>query len=449
MKRKNKWMAVVLAAVLALALGLGACRGEAPVTSEPAAPAPAETGEQPVAAPEEDVILTPDELVNHEIYSHLGENALMGVTLPILKDRSSQHKALPVEQKSDVHVGWSNAAMVSSWFAGIQQGAEKYADQYGYKLTFTDAIAWDVAKQTADVENMITMGIDILVIDPVDIQAQSIDVMKAIDAGIPVIGLYPMPDDVPLVTAVTADYYEVSYAAGYNAAFLFDEPINSVFIPGQTGHPIADCRTCGFMAGWCYGKQVKDGTAKPYREDAMLAAYNAFNSLVANGKVDLTEEFGLNVLGMANGYFDDVGGQAAAEDLLTAHPDVQMIFGCNDHQCAGAIKVLEQRGMLQDVKVVTGCDADMSMLALVRDGKLESTGYNNPVAITKAVFELIHMMYEEGYDANNLPTKTPLYYELFTIDNWQNVWEDGTEYGKIFDTTFKTIDELNAEAQMK
>jgi len=440
--KNRKWKVIILLVVFTVCLGLSACKKETP---PPVSTGTGNVTESTPPAKGEDVILSAEELVNHEIYKHLGDNALMGVTLPILSDRSAQYKALPVQQKSNVRVGWSNAAMVSAWFAGIQQGAEKYAAQYGYDLTFTDAIAWDVAKQTADVENMITKGIDILVIDPVDIQAQSIDVMKAINAGIPVIGLYPMPDDIPLITAVTADYYEVSYQAGLNAATLFNEPINAVFIPGLTGHPIADARTCGFMAGWVYGKQKMAGTAKPYREDAMLIAYNSFYELVAKGSVNMPD-YGLNVLGMANGYFDDVGGQAAAEDLLTAHPNVQMIFGCNDHQCAGAIKVLEQRGMLQNVKVVTGCDADMSMLALVRDGKLQSTGYNNPIAITKAVFELIHMIFEEGYDANNLPTKTPLYYELFTKANYMNVWEDGTEYGKIFNTTFKTIDELNAAA---
>ncbi|MCL1834627.1 MAG: sugar ABC transporter substrate-binding protein [Oscillospiraceae bacterium] len=443
--RNRKFTAIILALAIVLCLGLGACNKDEPKTGDPSgsdSPSASATS----SASDSGGALSPEELANHEIYKHLGDNALMGVTPPFLKDRSAQNKALPVDQKSDVHVGWSNAAMVSAWFAGIFQGAEMYAEQYGYKLTFTDAIAWDVAKQTADVENMITMGIDILVIDPVDIQAQSIDVAKAIAAGIPVIGLYPMPDDVPVITAVTADYYEVSYQAGLNAAKLWNETIDSVFIVGQTGHPIADTRTCGFLAGWVYGKQVVNGTAKPYREDAMLIGFNAFKSLVGSGKVELPE-YGLNVLGMANGYFDDVGGQAAAEDLLTAHPDVQMVFGCNDHQCAGAIKVLEQRGMLANVKVVTGCDADMDMLALVRDGKLESTGYNNPIAITKAVFELIHAIFEEGYDANNMPTKTPLYYELFTKANYMNVWEDGTEYGKVFDTKFKTIDELNAASK--
>ena len=438
--KKRSMLAIVIALVMILSLSLSACQGEP--TSAPADQgSTGTTGD--VANPDADKVMTPEELANHEIYKHLGDNALLGLSPSFLNDRSSINKALPVEQKSNVKVGWSEAAMVSPWFAGIQQGAEQYAKEYGYELLFTDAIAWDVTKQTSDIENLITQGIDILVLDPVDVQAQAVDIDKCIAAGIPVISLYPLPESYPVITAVTANYFEVSYAAGLNAAGLFDEPISSIFIAGQVGHPIADSRTCGFLAGWCYGKQIKDGTAKPYREDALLAGYNAFNTLVKNGSVDLTADFGLNVLGIGNGNFDDAGGQAAAEDLLTAHPDVQMVFADNDHQCAGAIKVLEQRGMLDSVKVVTGCDADMAMLELVRDGKLASTGYNNPIAITKAVFELINMIYEKDYDANNMPSVTDFYYELYTIDNWQSVYVEGTDYGKVFDTTFKTIPEIN------
>ena len=441
--KKKSTLALVISLIMLVSLALASCAGQPTTPAGDEGTKPAEGG---VENPDADKELTPEELANHEIYKHLGDNALLGLIPPVLTDRTDINKALPVEQKKDVKVGWSEAAMVSPWFAGIKQGADQYAAEYGYDLIFTDAVAWDVNKQTADIENLITQSIDILVIDPVDVQAQAVDIDKCIAAGIPVISLYPLPDSYPIITAVTANYFEVSYAAGLHAATLFDEPISAVFIAGQVGHPIADSRTCGFMAGWAYGKQLKDGTAKPYREDALLAGYNAFNDLVKNGNVDMAE-FGLKVEGIGNGNFDDAGGQAAAEDLLTAHPDVQMVFADNDHQCAGAIKVLEQRGMLDKVKVVTGCDADMAMLDLVKEGKLESTGYNNPIAITKAVFELINMIYEQGYDANNMPAVSDFYYELYTKDNWESVYEAGTEYGKVFDTVFETIPELNAKAE--
>jgi ribose transport system substrate-binding protein len=460
MIKKRKWLVVLIAALMVCSMSMAACQGEEPAADGPAAAPPAEGGDAEAGADAntdaeagadanaEDVVLSPEELVNHEIYKHLDDNALTGVTLPILKDRSDLNKALPVEQKKEVVVGWSEASMTSAWFAGVQKGAEQYAKEFGYDLRFYVANTFDVAQQTADIETMITTGVDILVLDAVDVQAQAVDIDKCIAAGIPVISMYPMDERVPVITAVTANYYEVSYKAGYHAAQQFDEPIEMAIIPGQIGHPISNARVCGFLGGWCYGKQVQKGVAKPYREDGMLAGYNAYLELVKSGSVNLPD-FDANIVGMANGNFDDVGGMTAAEDLLTAYPNISLIFPDNDHEGSGAIKVLEQRGLLDKVKVMTGCDGDTNALTLIKDGKLGATGYNNPVAVTKAVFELIHMIYEEGYDANNMPAITPLYHEIFTQENYQDVYEPDTEYGKIFPVEFKTVDELNEETLSK
>jgi ribose transport system substrate-binding protein len=456
--KKRKILVILLALAMVLSLSLAACQGEAPASDgdntaasdDTSTDEPSDTTEETPAGDSQDEgdsdVLSPDELVNHEIYKHLDDNALTGVSLPIANDRSGIDKALPVEQKKEIVVGWSEPAMTSAWFAGVQKGAEQYAEEYGYDLKFYVANTFDVAQQTADIETMITTGVDILVLDAVDVQAQAVDIDKCIAAGIPVISMYPMNEDVPVITAVTANYYEVSYKAGYYAAQQFDQPIEMGIIPGQIGHPISNARVCGFLGGWCYGKQVQKGTAKPYREDGMLAGYNAYLDLVKNGSVDMPD-FDAKVVGMANGGFDDVGGMTAAEDLLTANPNISLIFPDNDHEGAGAIKILEQQNKLDQVKVITGCDGDTNALTLVKDGKLGATGYNNPVAVTKAVFELINMIYEQGYDANNLPAITPLYHEIFTQENYMDVYEPDTEYGKIFPVEFKTIDQLNEEAR--
>ena len=448
--KSRKWMAVLVVLIMVFSLGLAACQGQAPAASTPpdtgASSSDNATTDTTATNPDADVVLTADQLVNHELYKHLDDQALTGVTLPILNDRSSINKALPVTQKSNVVVGWTEPAMASAWFAGIQEGAQTYAQQYGYDLKFYAADNWDVTQQTTDIENMITMGIDVLVLDAADIQAQTVDIQKCIDHGIPVISVYPMPEDVPVITAVTANYYEVSFKAGEYAAQQFDGPIEAVFIPGQVGHPIADSRTCGFMGGWCYGKQEMNGTAKPYPQDAMLDGYNYFRQLVQNGQVNMPD-YDLNVVGMADGGFADQGGQDAAETLLTAHPNVSLIFPDNDHEGAGAIKVLEQRNLLDQVKVITGCDGDTSMMELVRDGKLTATGYNNPIASANAIMTLIHMIFEEGYDANNMPAITPLPYQLITADNYTDFYVPGTEWGKVLDVNFQTIDELNAAAR--
>ncbi|MCL2492941.1 MAG: sugar ABC transporter substrate-binding protein [Clostridiales bacterium] len=446
---KRKLAAALISVGLMLTMVLTACGGgsggASPVTPVPASGASGAGSSGASGAASS--TLNAAQLVNHEIYTHLNDDALTGVTLPILNDRASINKALPVKQKKNVVVGWSEPAMTSAWFAGIQQGAKKYAAQYGYTLKFYVAGTFDAQQQSADIENMLTAGIDVLVLDAVDVQACQVDIQKCIAKGVPVISMYPMPENDSVVTAITLNYYEASYNAGYYAAQQFTTPIESVFIPGQVGHPISDARLCGFLGGWCYGKEVQAGTAKPYREDAMLSGYNAYLDLVKNGKVDLTKDFGLKVDGMAAGNFDDVGGQSAAENLLTAFPNVSMIFPDNDQEGAGAIRVLDQRGLTDKIKVFTGCDGDTSALTLVKDGKLGSTGYNNPEAATEGAFRLIHMMFEENYDANNMPAITPLYQQLLTKANYQQVYDPSTTYGKLIPVEFKTIPQLNQEAQ--
>jgi ribose transport system substrate-binding protein len=274
-----------------------------------------------------------------------------------------------------------------------------------------------------------------------------VDVQKAIDAGIPVISLYAFQDEVPVITTVTANYYEQTFLAGEYAARLFTSPIEMVMIPGQIGHPLSNSRVAAFLGGWIYAKQQMAGTAKPYRQDAQLEGYNGYLTLVRSGRLDLSSAYGVNVVGMANGGFNDAGGMAAAEDLLTAHPNIKLIFPDNDQEAAGAIKVLDQRGLTGQIQVVTGCDGDTSALGIVGEGKLLSTGYNNPLAITKAIVELIHMLFEEGYDANDMPMITALPVSLFTRDNYMNVFDPGTEYGKILDVEFLTTGQANARAE--
>jgi ribose transport system substrate-binding protein len=197
------------------------------------------------------------------------------------------------------------------------------------------------------------------------------------------------------------------------------------------------------LAGWVYGKQEMNGTAKPYWEDAMLEGYQYYNELVSTGKADMSK-YDAKVLGIANGEWAEVEGMTATEDLLTANPNVSLILSENDQMGAGSIKVLEQRGLTDKIKIVTPADGDTHALELVRDGKLMSTGYNNPIAIARAVITLIHMIFEEGFDANNMPRITPMPLRLYTKDNYTEVYEAGTTYSGVLSIEYRTIDEINA-----
>jgi ribose transport system substrate-binding protein len=215
-------------------------------------------------------------------------------------------------------------------------------------------------------------------------------------------------------------------------------------IPGVFGHPVSDAESNGFLAGWVYQKQTAAGTAKSYREDAMLEGYNYFLELRNNGTTDMSK-YGMIVAGTVNGNFMEADGMTAAEDLLTAHPETSLIWAHNDHMGMGAAKVLEERGLTDKVTIVCCSDGDYYGLEAVKEGHLKSTGYNSGLALGKNVIELIHKIFSEGYDANNMPIVSGLPLVVITSDNVDDYILDGSDYSVDLWIDFKTIDELNAE----
>ncbi len=381
----------------------------------------------------------------HEVYKYLDDTAFGGVTLPVIQDRSGIEKNLPVEKKSKVTIGWACPSMGSSYFAGIKIGAEAQSKKYGYDLKFLIADNFNATKMSADIESLVTQKVDILVVDPCDTQANLIDVKRAVKAGIPVVASgVPFDQSAPVITTVVSNNYEGGFQTAKYAAQKYTDDVKVIIIPGMLGHPVSNSRVNGWMAGWVYGKQIQAGTAKDYREDAMLEGYRYYKELVEKGKVDMSK-YGAMIGGSANGGFNEVDGMAAAEDLLTANGDTTVIFAENDHMGIGAAKVLSQRGLSGKVQIYTAADGDKKALEMVRDGELATTGYNNPVVIAKRVIDLIHMMYAEGYDANNMPIITQLPVEVIDSSKAANYIVSNSEYAKELDVPFYTIEERNAE----
>lgn len=433
--KKQKIVALVLSLVLVASLMLlGAC-------------APKATEEAPEEAPEEATEEATEEtvdLADHEVYTYLDDTAFGGVTAPTLADRSEIEKNLPVEQKSDVVIGWACPTMGSSYFAGIKIGAEAQAAKYGYTLKFLVAGDFDGTKMSADIESLVTQGVDILVVDPCDTQGNLIDVERAIEAGIPVLTTgVPFDQSAPVITTVVSNNYEGGFITAMYAAQYYDEPIEMILIPGILGHPVSNSRMNGFLAGWVYGKQTQNGTAKEYREDAMLEGYSYYKELVNTGKIDMSK-YDAMVGGAANGGFNEVDGMTAAEDLLTANPNTSLIFAENDHMGIGASKVLEQRSLTDQIKIVCAADGDAKAIEMVRDGQLLTSGYNNPVAIAKRCIDIVNMIFEQGFDANNLPIITQLPVICITADNYMDVYEEGSDYAKELEIPVQSITEINA-----
>lgn len=449
--KRQRFVAVILALVLVMSLGVFAgCTPSAneqsaapsdPVVSESADDTASDDSGESASTGTEEL----SDLSQHEVYTHLDDIAFGGLALPTIQDRSSIEKNLPVEQKDNVIIGWASPTQASSFFVGNRLGAEAKCEEYGYTMKFLDAGNFDSANQSGDIEDLITQGVDVLVVDPCDTQGNLTDVQRAAAAGIPVVASgVAFGWEAPVITTVTNNNYESGYATGMYAATLYTDTITMCMIPGVFGHPVSDAESNGFLAGWVYQKQVAAGTAKSYREDAMLEGYNYFVQLRNNGSVDMSD-YGMIVAGFVNGNFMEADGMTAAEDLLTANPETSLIWAHNDHMGMGAAKVVKERGAEDQVTIVCCSDGDAYGLEAVKDGSIQCSGYNSGFALGKNVIELIHMIFAEGYDANNLPIVSGLPIVVITADNVDEYILEGSEYSVDLMIEFKTIDELNAQ----
>jgi ribose transport system substrate-binding protein len=86
-------------------------------------------------------------------------------------------------------IGFSNASISNSWRFGllhsIQQAAHDYADQIK-QLIITDAND-DPAKQVSDVQDLISRGVDLLIVSAATVEALDTIVTKAYENGISVV----------------------------------------------------------------------------------------------------------------------------------------------------------------------------------------------------------------------------------------------------------------------
>lgn len=71
-------------------------------------------------------------------------------------------------------------------------------------------------------------------------------------------------------------------------------------------------------------------------------------------------------------YWETAKGQAATEDIITAHPDINGIFACNDMMVLGALEALQAAGM-DDSVALCGLDGAAYALDLVAAGELGGT----------------------------------------------------------------------------
>jgi ribose transport system substrate-binding protein len=212
----------------------------------------------------------------------------------------------------------------------INLGITCYAQKTGGRVITLDANL-DVNKQISDFDSLLAQGATVLPFLALDPKAFTAPFGRAKDAGAVVVELYNKDTTAP------GAVYEDSRGAGADAVKYVAEKM-----PG------------GAKALLIGGPPIP----------AVTERMAGFKDNAAAAKITVLEQ--------QDNLKDNVNdARALADDLLTKHPDVDVIFGFNDNSAIGAGLAAKARG-LKDV-LIFGINGTPEGIKAVKDGTITAT----------------------------------------------------------------------------
>ncbi|KAA8995376.1 substrate-binding domain-containing protein [Affinibrenneria salicis] len=299
--------------------------------------------------------------------------------------------AAPLHAEDKIKVGFANRTLNGAFFNGLTEYMKIHAKERGYELITTDARG-DLNKQISDVEDMLSQGINYLVLNPQDPEAGMRITQIAKRAGIPTVILdSDISLDAPVITRVQANNAKNNIAIGEYAVEQFgNNPMNCVIISGNQGNLVGEARRTNFIRGVM---------------EAQLRKYNHSN---------------LTIISQGWGNWDQQGGLKAMEDIIVAQGDkVNCVYSEMDDMALGAILSLKAANRLQNVKVFAH-DGYKKGLESIERGELQATASNNPNTLTDTALRIIS---EYAAGQKDFPDYVYTPTILITKDNVKKIYD--------------------------
>lgn len=139
-------------------------------------------------------------------------------------------------QGNKATVGLSVSTLNNPFFVSLSEGAKQKAKELNINLSVVNA-SDDTAKQTSDIEDLISKNVQVIIVNPVDSDAVAPAVLDAINANIPVISVDRGVNGVEVTSTISSDNVAGARLAGEYLIELIGE--NSkvaelIGIPGAT-----------------------------------------------------------------------------------------------------------------------------------------------------------------------------------------------------------------------
>ncbi len=257
-------------------------------------------------------------------------------------------------------IGVSVADQKSLFYVAEVAGIKDEAEKQGYEVKITSANN-DSSAQVKQVNDLLTQQVGALIFTSQDSTAAAAGTRAANDAGVPVIAVDQRPEsgEGELATYIATDSVKAAYEL---CTWMFDE------IGGKGDIAIL------------HG--VLGSTAEIQRTEGCEKA--------------LAENPGINVVAEETANWDETEAFKATQNILTANPGLDAVFGESDAMGMGAAKAAKDAG--KDIFAV-GIDGFPTMFDAVASGLTEATMAQQPYMMGQlAVQNAIALMNGEGDD---------------------------------------------------
>jgi ABC-type sugar transport system substrate-binding protein len=230
-----------------------------------------------------------------------------------------------------IRIGYTTMDLANPYFMSIVAGMEERAAELGVTLIVHDA-RQDPAAQVAGIENFIVQRVDAMIITPFG-DAHADVARRVYEAGIPIINL------------------NQEYTGHKDLFFTIPEHEYGLMIGVQAGRWIRDRLGGEAEFGLLVREAIPDIV---HRAEGIIAGIHQYapNARIVSRQEALTP----------------AEGMAAAEIMLTAHPNIQVIVGFNDSTALGAYEAVMASGRPTANFFVGGVDAVPEAIARLREG---------------------------------------------------------------------------------
>lgn len=243
---------------------------------------------------------------------------------------------------------------IDEFYISMNRGVQEAAAKYGYKVLVDGPTKWDYTMQTPIVETMIARKPDILIIAPVHSDSMIAPLMKAVNAGIPVITVDTNINEDIYLCNITSNNLQ----GGQIAADMLAEMI------GGKGKVSIMNTNVGVTTTEARAKGFKDQIAAKYP--------------------------GMSIV--SDEYCEDEAERAAAitESVILKHPDLAGSFGVNLYASLGVANGVGSTG--KRIPILS-YDASPAVIEALANGLIDATVTQKPMQIGATAVEMAHLYF--------------------------------------------------------